>query len=128
MTRDIRFRAKRDNGEFVYGYYVAYMVTGGGKLYHHIKNSNDTYAIDENTLGQFTGLKDKNGSELFEGDIITFGNKNNVVIVFGNGCFSVFGEPLGWDFDTENKPVLTDFKYCEKLGNIHQNPELLTNK
>ena len=75
---------------------------------------------------QFTGLHDKNGKEIYEGDILDFGNKNYVPVVFDNGCFNVFDEPLGWDFDSEEIPVKTNFNYCEIVGNIYENPELLS--
>lgn len=69
--REILFRGKRvDNGEWVEGYYVAYRVTGGGVLYHHIKNSNNTYQIHPESVGQFSGLLDKNRKKIFEGDLV----------------------------------------------------------
>lgn len=74
---------------------------------------------------QFTGLKDKNGTEIYEGDLLDFGNNNPVEVIFDNGAFCVFDDPLGWDFDSEEHIIRTDFKYCEVIGNIHQNPELI---
>ena len=74
---------------------------------------------------QFTGLTDINGKEIYEGDVLNFGNNNPVEVKFENGAFTVFSEPLGWDFDSEDIPILTDFKYCEIIGNVFENPELV---
>lgn len=76
---------------------------------------------------QFTGLKDKNDKEIYEGDIVDFGNNNPVQVIFYNGSFCVFNEPLGWDFDSEDYPEeITYLTYCEIIGNVHENQELLT--
>lgn len=66
MSREIKFRGKQiDNGEWVYGYLA-------DEDYINDINSIDLSSIevDRDTIGQFTGLLDKNGKEIYEGDIV----------------------------------------------------------
>ena len=80
---------------------------------------------------QFTRLHDKNGREIYEGDICDSGNGNLAPITFNNGGFEWHGEPLGWNFepDEDYKPTVFDTtKWCEVKGNIYEHPELLTPK
>ena len=87
---------------------------------------------------QCTGLKDKNGKLIYEGDIISFNctYRNKITnykfaIVFFNGCFGVFTEinfePLTQflDYHCENGKIVYDDCYAEVIGNIYENPELL---
>ncbi|MEC1878356.1 YopX family protein [Bacillus subtilis] len=73
---------------------------------------------------QYTGLKDKNGREIYEGDIVIDGHKNSAEVVFDDGCFCVIGY-LG---DLRTHP-LRDSLFCgerfEVIGNIYEDPQLL---
>ena len=143
--REILFRGKRcDNSEWVQGYYI--------RAEHHWHNHgihkdwitlgasanggwfalHNKYAVKSETVGQFTGLTDKNGKKVFENDIIVI-------------CYETDGEeftetkrvhynekkccwyPMRWEECCEYCGHYTEVKSIEVIGNIHDNPELLEN-
>lgn len=121
MNREIKFRAF-DNGKMIYQNQTI-MTDNIDQLWYLFKT-----VRKDAIIMQFTGLKDKNNVQIYEGDILGFGQKTKVEVKFTNGAFTIWDEPLGFDFDSESGIYQYDFKYCEVLGNIYENPELLTDK
>lgn len=132
--REILFKAKRkDNGEWVEGYYLNiakinhFICTGKIKLDGALKGviAPEMHEIDPDTLCQYTGLTDKNGKKIWENDICdTFENDSKEilrnVVKFEDGCFKVFKKHyLSMHLDCYEE---SDLKV---VGNIFDNPELL---
>jgi len=78
--------------------------------------------VDPETVGQYTGLKDKNGNMIFEGDIVDILTENEEIGVIGwyDGCFEVAADGFVVNFNANING--TD---VEIIGNIYDNPELL---
>lgn len=122
MTREILFRGKRtDNGEWVEGYYSPVNIPITGNMGHFINvGGYRAVEIDPETVSQFTGLCDKNGVKIFEGDIVRYGQRGKVEYNSGSAQFTLnFTNSTYEGFDK------IPFCDCEVLGNIHDNPELL---
>lgn len=129
--REILFRGKRiDNGEWVYGYYCP-VVRGKFPATPCIVPDCDEMwegiPIIPETVGQYTGLKDKNGNKIFEGDIIKSTDKYNhsvmYIVEFLNGAFCL--RQLEVDYKITFWDVPDKYFINEVVGNIHDNPELL---
>lgn len=136
--RETQFRAKRrDNKEFVYGSLLEigdqkYIVPNdAGRGYPDEPNCSplalyNWFEVDPATVGQYTGLKDKNGKDIYDDDVIKNHQADvNVVHWFGNGWHykNYHAEAISLD-DTISVYDWTTTKH-EVIGNIHENPELL---
>ena len=133
--RDILFRGKRtDNGEWVYG-----LLCRVGDTYANIRRMDTAvlYSVLTNTIGQFTGLTDKNGRKIFEGDIlegIRYGNEERAEVLWIDKAAS-WG--IRYSFREKNESGYTswlnsawfrsinDARAPVVIGNIYDNPELL---
>ena len=140
--REILFRGKRpDNGEWVEGWYEMYpfgrwpvktsiIPSEGAKAGHY-----EHVEVDSSTVGQYTGLKDKNGKQIFEGDMIKpFDDEiDKMVVEFHHGQFllCLYGErgymaEYGWEEEGnygcfEAEPLSSYGDDIEVIGNIHDN-------
>ena len=122
--REILFRGKRpNNGEWAHGFFVKMFGT-----YHIIDkdDENTAYEVIPETVGQYTGLKDKNGKRIFDGDIVRCGTGRICKVIFfispGVSGFDLV--PIG-GFDAPPPHNWSLFADTEVIGNIHDNPELL---
>lgn len=126
--REILFRGKTENGLWRIGYLsFEDKITIKRKCYDYkgdyVATSIEEYKIDKNTVGQFTGLTDKNGKKIFEGDILK-GCWNTIFEVYYDDCLLQFRaktvDGFNRDIDYYGYPY-----QIEVIGNIHDNPELL---
>jgi uncharacterized phage protein (TIGR01671 family) len=139
--REILYRGKRkDNGEWVYGYYCKCGWTGKEKDVIIPSHASSLYGIDviPETVGQYTGLTDKNGKKIFEGDIIrafTVDDSEERRAIVGFDRFfdeNTECEYIGfYIYFLGVKTTVTQLDYeqakesLEVIGNIHDNPELM---
>jgi uncharacterized phage protein (TIGR01671 family) len=118
--REIKFRTPHidiKTGKFSHFSYWGAVDTKGNAITSH-----DCFASPSSSSNtkkewhqQFTGLKDKNGKEVYEGDIVDYGNGRNKVVEFIDGCFCICGI-------TAMPKLMTLYPV---IGNIYENPELL---
>lgn len=133
---EILFKAKRiDNGEWVEGYlfetqentYIVYNNQFDDDLF--LSPSNIFIVVDANTICQYTGLTDKNGCKIWEGDVCDRHEKYPEIVKYRQGDYVLdysyaFGKDSGFNYCN------LGFYVCERgcvevIGNIFDNPELL---
>ena len=127
MSREIIFRGKTKQGEWLYGYY---MYNGKHLIVDTTKGAlGFGKEVIPETIGQFTGLTDKNGKKIFEGDIVqgtivSAWAKNLIkceIIYYKDGFISAHRTKNGGFYAHKVKFA----KDIEVIGNIHDNKELL---
>ena len=147
--REILFRGKRiDNGEWVYGGYyhekVGEYFTAVFIVEHLTSGVRENHRVDPATVGQFTGMTDKNGKKIFEGDVLHADNGSNssvIVVLFGEFYPKMFYDMLdlfcsglihipalgfhGKSVKNGEELLLFQSPCMSVIGNIHDNPELV---
>ncbi len=123
--REIKFRAKaRYGGDWGYGVLLKkkefiYLFSGKPKGNIRLQVTKEVEEVLPETVGQFTGLHDKNGAEIYEGDIVHIDNYDegwDSVVEFNGGAFAVDVEGRDYDYTaigwTEYQSII--------IGNIHE--------
>lgn len=132
MNRDIEFRGMYRN-KWLYGYLVKSV--DDNKFYITV-STDQFYQVREETIGQYTGLKDKNGKKIFEGDILrtpawVYGEEKVCICIYNqeNNANSIIGFGLYTNdayFKKYQELVECDeWDEFEVIGNIYENKELL---
>lgn len=128
--REIKFRAKTiDTGEWLYGCLQVPRKEGGG--YYMWDASMWQRQVDPETIGEFTSLKDRNGNDIYEGDIISFDygagepvSEDLIEVRFVRGVFAFL---WNGDLDDECSVSSPTHEWAIVKGNIHDNPDMLQN-
>ena len=124
----IKFRGKRlDNKKWEYGDLVHDNRGGCYVFPFHVKGLfGREYKVDPDTVGQFSTLKDKNGKEIYNGDILKVGEEKDLLEVrFVRGVFAFL---WNGDLDDEFPCNAPTQEWAEVVGNIHDNPKMIKRK
>ena len=123
--REILFRAKRkDNGKWVYGSYVKYTDYDGIMVDLIFTGNGNPNDVIPETVGQYTGLTDKNGKMIFEGDIVIYAGEMHEVVFETQNNSAYFGVKIA-ENETWHLGHYVEPNRLEVIGNIHDNPNLL---
>lgn len=128
MKREILYRgARMEDGKFVYGslVFVKENDKSENELPHIVisygPDTFDWFEVDPETVGQYTGIDDREGEKIFEGDVFKIGAEDNIYTVrFDYGCFLAYEDDVQVGILAELSTM-----FIKKIGNIHDNKELL---
>lgn len=125
--REILFRGKNLLGKWIEGDLLQYL---GCEKKHIVRHSTGAggQEVIPSTIGEYTGLKDKNGKRIFEGDILrrAYHPEEDVIIEWHDGRFKFRKRNKPKDYGYESQCcVQNTVDYLKVIGNIHDNPELL---
>jgi hypothetical protein len=123
--REIKFRGQRtDSREWVYGYlYITKKSNPTNEDAHFILNGSGSFKVETESVGQFTGLKDKTDIYVYEGDIIKSRYTDLLYIICFEGRYvgNAVSSPPTHIHDISK----ITFNYYDVVGNTYDNPELL---
>ena len=127
--REILFRGKTDKGEWKYGMPCATEQSG---IYALQTLQGGIFDIISETVGQFIGLTDKNGTKIFEGDFLKYKLKERIndvyiygYVVYNQDTCEFVVSSIVEEFIIPDKDFFNDIEDIEIIGNIHDNPEFL---
>lgn len=120
----VKLNGEKIKSNWVYGGIFPQNGDGDFAIIYQQEPTVEKYPVYADTVGQYTGLTDKNGTKIFEGDIVKYGDTvHNVVFEQRNGT-AYFGLVYS-TLETLSFGYYQDLKQIEVIGNIYDNPELL---
>lgn len=129
--REILFRGKYYTGAWIYGDFLHPNIIRQNDRWH------EQYEVDPDTIGQFTGLYNRNNKGIYEGDILEDKWKTHRLVCYGEHEVETYEDPVTVDdgfyvvcnYPYRKEQRLSDYYlYSEVIGNIFDNPELLKEK
>ena len=124
MNREIKFRGRNDKHGWLTGHYIVnrgvhFIVEDG---IANPLNTWEDYAVDPDTVGQYTGLKDRNGKEIWEGDTVGYRFTDSSSVT---GKVVWWGARCGFYIRTRENDYYELTEHCQVIDTFSDNPELL---